>query len=313
MSSRFPSNPYFKQNVIPADKTGNKHVLGRRRKEQYRQRMSQIRIGPKRAGATLQELLALELGLSRNKAKLLLDQRRIFVNGVRTWMARHVLRSGDIVEIQSCQDASLLPTPFELLYEDPLLLAINKPAGIEATGRGSAEERLRFERNEPELRAIHRLDRDTTGCWLVARNAQSLAKIVDQFARREIRKCYHAIVRGHFSDKERTIRKPMDGLDAVTHIERLSAGKMAAHLLVRIETGRTHQIRRHLSSIGHPVLGDTAYAGSASLSQIERAVPRQMLHASEIRFVHPATGIQITIKSPLPGDFLACLKRFGLE
>jgi RluA family pseudouridine synthase len=269
-------------------------------------------VGPDQTGLTLQDLLAARLGLSRNKAKALLDQRRVFVNGVRVWMAHHTLRSGDQVEVPSPSPPSPAQPTWRVLHEDDHLLALDKPAGIETTGPDSAEERLRQVRREPGLRAAHRLDRDTTGCWLVARDEATQARLIERFSRNEVRKFYHALARGFFPDAERTIRNKLDGLEAVTHVKRLDANPDATHLLIRIETGRTHQIRRHLAALGHPILGDTHYAGKQALSPRERSVRRHMLHASEIRLPHPNTNNPLRVVSPLPADFLACLREFGL-
>lgn len=228
-------------------------------------------------------------------------------------MAHHRMRAGDRVEVCGTASNKHSQSAYQILDEDESIIIINKPCGIKTTGAGSLEERLRQARDEPELLAVHRLDQETTGCWLVARNAQVKDKLVNCFMRHEVQKFYHALVRGLFPTPERTIKTSLDGLTAVTHVKRLDAVPEASHLLIRIQTGRTHQIRRHLSGIGHPILGDSRYAGSRRISALERSIPRHMLHASEIRFPHPITGRMHRVAAALPDDFRSGMHKFGLH
>ncbi len=267
-----------------------------------------IRASSTDSGVSLQALLAQKIGISRNKAKLLLDQRNVFVNGARVWMANHEIHAGDVIETPITPKDRASTPAWEVLNDAPLFLVINKPAGLKSTGSGSLEEILRREINEPKLFAVHRLDRDTTGCWLLARGAEAKKRFVDCFERREVRKFYHALVKGAFPYNERKITIRLDGLEALTYIKRLRVSKNASHLLIEIHTGRTHQIRRHLAGIGFPVLGEAHYAGGKKLNDLERAAPRQMLHASEIIFPHPDTGLPYRAAAPLPSDFRECMR-----
>jgi len=263
-------------------------------------------------GATLIAFLAAHLQLSNHKAKGLLDARRVFVNGQRVWMARHRLDPGDRVEIQEGLTAGPVVSREAVLYESRDYLIANKPPGLLANGPQSLEFSLRRLLGNPALTAVHRLDRDTSGCLLFAQSADAEARIKPLFVQHRIRKMYHAIVSGFVPDPEQEITHPIDHRSARTLVRTLDANKRASHLWIELETGRTHQIRRHLVAIGHPLLGDQQYATRREVSPQERAVRRQMLHAYELAFRHPVTGQPIHGKAPLPDDFAACLRQFGL-
>ncbi|MBI3985540.1 MAG: RluA family pseudouridine synthase [Lentisphaerae bacterium] len=270
-------------------------------------------VRPAEAGLSLVEYLARRLSVSKNKAKEQLDRRLVFVNGRRVWMARHPLRHGDTVEVPSSPEAAPRLTDAAILHQDDHLVIANKPAGLLSNGPDSLESRLRERLKFPALLAVHRLDKDTSGCLLLAKSQGLFDRCVALFEARRIRKTYHAIVRGSFREREKTLTAPIDGQPAVTHMRTLDVGHQASHLLLTIDTGRTHQIRKHLAAIGHPVLGDTVYAGRRALSEAERHLARQMLHAGQLAFPHPITNSTLIVKAPLPADFLSCLRRFGLE
>jgi len=263
-------------------------------------------------GAILIAFLAAHLQLSNHKAKALLDARRVFVNGQRVWMARHRLDPGDRVEIQEGLAAGPVVSREAVLYASGDYLIANKPPGLLANGPQSLELGLRRLLGNPALTAVHRLDRDTSGCLLFAQQAEAEARIRPLFVQHRIRKMYHAIVSGFVPDREQEITFPLDHHSARTLVRTLDANKRASHLWIELETGRTHQIRRHLVAIGHPLLGDQQYATRREVSPQERAVRRQMLHAYELAFRHPVTGQPVHGKAPLPDDFTACLRKFGL-
>jgi len=263
-------------------------------------------------GATLIAFLAAHLQLSNHKAKALLDARRVFVNGQRVWMARHRLDPGDRVEIQEGLSAGPVVSREVVLYESNDYLIANKPPGLLANGPQSLELGLRRLLGNSALTAVHRLDRDTSGCLLFAQQAEAEACIRPLFVQHRIRKMYHAIVSGFVPDPEQEITHPIEHRSARTLVRTLDANKRASHLWIELETGRTHQIRRHLVAIGHPLLGDQQYATRREVSPQERAVRRQMLHAFELAFRHPVTGKPVHAKAPLPDDFAACLRQFGL-
>ncbi|MBN2302348.1 MAG: RluA family pseudouridine synthase [Lentisphaerae bacterium] len=264
------------------------------------------------AGMTLLHFIAGKLTVSNSRAKDLLDQRNIFVNRKRTWMAKHILKSGDKVEITNARNHVPTEKSVEIIYEDEYYLIINKRSGMLSNGPDSLEKTVAQQLNCPGIKAAHRLDRDTSGCLLMARDQQSFDAVVSVFRNRKIRKTYHAIVQGCMRDKNRTIATPLGGKQALTHIRVLDTNRTATHLLITIETGRTHQIRKHLHSIGHPVLGDRYYGVKTTASSKTMKIGRQMLHASGLRFKHPFTSKEIAVKAPLPKDIRGCLKMFGL-
>lgn len=265
------------------------------------------------AGMTLAAFLERQLALSGRKAKALIDQRCVFVGRRRVWMARHRLEAGDRVEIAGSSEARSDPAVLRVLLEANDLLIVDKPAGLLANGPGSVEEQARAHLKDKRIVAVHRLDRDTSGCLLLARGPEAEAMLTTLFKERNVEKRYEAIARGRCIGRMRTLRQRLDGKPAVTHIEVLDAGPVASHLRIRIETGRTHQIRKHLAGIHHPVLGDPIYGPRREELPILRSAPRQMLHATELRFIHAKTGKVVRARAPLPGDFRGLLQRLRLR
>lgn len=270
----------------------------------------------RRNGTPLLDHLADSLVLSRRAAKALLDDRLVFVNGRRIWMARHLLQSRDTVELlpDAVQPDRNAPAPVRLLLDDPAFAVALKPPRLLTTGDKSLETRLRGQFDLPALRAVHRLDKDTSGCVLLAKTPDARRILVRQFEDGRVRKLYHALVAGNLSAPAVDIRQRIDNLPAVSHVRQVSAQTRpprCAHVKVSIETGRTHQIRIHLHHIGHPVLGDRQYFSTRSADFPE--VPRQMLHAAELRFAHPATGKPVTAAAPLPKDFRGWLRTLRLN
>ncbi len=268
-----------------------------------------------RNGTELLDHLADCLSLSRRAAKTLLDERMVFVNGRRIWMAKHLLQSRDLVEVLPDAIAAKpgQAAPVRLLLDDPLFLVADKPPRLLATGDKSLETRLRDQLSLPALRAVHRLDKDTSGCLLFAKTEDARLALVAQFEEGRVRKLYHALVVGNLPEPQMDIRQRVDHLPAVSHVRQVAAQTRpprCAHVTVSIETGRTHQIRIHLHHVGSPVLGDRQYFNARSADFPE--VPRQMLHASELRFAHPATGKPVCASSPLPRDFRDWLRTLRL-
>ena len=260
----------------------------------------------RRNGTELLDHLAENLALSRRAAKTLLDERMVFVNGRRIWMAKHLLQNRDLVEV--LPDAFAAKTeksaPVRLLLDDPLFLVADKPPRLLTNGEKSLETRLRDQLGLPALRAVHRLDKDTSGCVLFAKTEESRLALIAQFEEGRVRKLYHALVAGNLPEPTLDVRLHVDHLPAVSHVRQVAAQTRpprCAHVTVSIETGRTHQIRIHLHHVGNPVLGDRQYFSARSADFPE--VPRQMLHASELRFAHPQNGKLLTASAPLPKDF----------
>ena len=304
------------------------------------------------AAKPLQDFLAVRLGLSRRAAKAIIDGRSVWVNRRCVWIAHHALKTGDAVEIpravisaakrQKGSDVSQKPmsvrsgalaasptgTPrgsdtlvasrerrhVRVLVETEFYIVADKPAGIvSCSDPNSVESILRTQLHEPTLQAVHRLDRDTTGCLLFAKNYQAYLAAVEVFKTHRVAKTYFAIVAGRFEHAHFTVDAPLDGERALSHVSREAAGPDASFLRVRIETGRTNQIRRHLAGIRYPVLGDRTFGLKSARDPRLMSVSRQMLHAAALELPHPtAKGETIKAHSPLPADFRATLKLFGM-
>lgn len=273
---------------------------------------AQFTVPPREQGISLQDFISVRLGLSRGKAKGLLDARNVFVNARRVWMARHKLAGGDRVEVVMPPPAVDARPTLRMLYRDPEYLVVDKPPGCLSNGADSAEALLREQLGNPDILAVHRLDRDTSGCLLLAVNRAAFEAAVPLFREGGVKKTYHALAAGRVELPEQTLRTPIDGERAVTHLRRLDVGMEATHLLVTIETGRTHQIRKHLSAIRHPILGDRQYGTNSPATARALRVPRQMLHAHSIAFESPGGGCRVHAVAPLPADFKRCLREFGL-
>lgn len=264
-------------------------------------------------GRTLQEFLCERLGCSRKQAKRVLDGRFVFVNRQRVWMARHPLEAGDLVEVRSpAAQAPAAPAALRVLHEDDDYLVVDKPAGLLANGPRSAEALLRTSLRNEGLEAVHRLDRDTSGCFLLAKSHAAFEAMVQVFQERAVTKVYLAIACGRMAHGSRTLRTPIDGQEAVTHLRTMRTSRFATLLQLRLETGRTHQIRRHLAADGHPLAGDKQYQTAVLKDDELRRVPRQMLHAGRLSFTHPRTGQVVDAEAPLPLDFVAAKRELGL-
>lgn len=268
------------------------------------------------AGQSLQVFLSVKLSLSKRAAKNLLDDRVVWVNRRCVWMTHHVLRQGDTVEVPAAnkpKDEAAAAVKIRVLVEDEHFLVADKPSGMLSVGPGSAEEVLRAQTQLPALRSVHRLDRDTTGCLLMAKSAAAFDAAVAVFKTRRVSKLYQAIVYGCFDRPATTVDQELDGDRAVSHIQREAVSKDASFLKVKIETGRTHQIRRHLAAIRHPVLGDREHGVKFARDPRLLTIPRQMLHACGLELPHPVvSGKTLKAHSPLPADFRRCLKLFDM-
>jgi len=218
-------------------------------------------------------------------------------------------------------------TPFTIAYEDEHLLVVDKGPGVVVhPARGHREDTLSqllahsASGGDPERAGIvHRLDRDTSGLLVVARSEQAHARLQRALARRQIEREYLALVEGRPPARSGTIEAPIGrdprvrtrmavggahAREARTHFELDRALPDSSLLRLRLETGRTHQIRVHLRAIGHPVAGDPEY-GTAGLFGLER----QFLHAARLSFDHPITGGRVEVRSPLPDDLRRALAR----
>jgi len=262
----------------------------------------------------------------------MIDGRSVWVNRKCVWIARFALRTGDVVEVpakvvkgalkQSVPTAGAAAQPpqtaskrhVRVLWQNDNYLVCDKPAGlVSCDDPKSVEIILREQEKIPTLEAVHRLDRDTTGCLLYAKNHAAFLAAVEVFKTHKVSKVYHAIVAGSFRFVHQVIDTPIDGQPAVSKVTRESASADASFLRVRIETGRTNQIRKHLSSIRYPIVGDRVF-GLKNVRDLRlMQVPRQMLHASTLNLPDPLEPhAEIKVHAPLPADFRAALKLFGM-
>lgn len=281
------------------------------------QRAGLRRLPPvRRNGTPLLDHLAKTLSLSRRAAKALLDERVVLVNGRRVWMARHLLQTRDVVEVPHAPPPKTAPAeqPLRVLLDDPGFVVADKPPRLLSTGADSLETRLRQQLNLPDLRAAHRLDRDTSGCLLLAKTETARQDLIAQFAGNQVRKIYHALVAGHLPETEMEVRAKINQQSALSHFRQVSTQTKpprCAHVIASIDTGRTHQIRIHLQRVGCPILGDRQYFSASSAAFPD--VPRQMLHAASLRFPHPRTGRTVAVTSPLPRDFRDWMRNLRLK
>ncbi len=255
----------------------------------------------------------------------------VLVSGLPS-RASHTVRAGEAIEVEPAEPPPLRATaetiPLSILYEDDDLVAIDKPAGMVVhAGAGVHTGTLvnallgRFDALSGvagELRPgiVHRLDRFTSGVLLVAKNDQAHRNLAAQFANRQVEKVYLALVHGSVKADTGRIDRPIarDPVRRARMTARLAKGRAAwseyrvlrrlrgfTLLAVKIGTGRTHQIRVHLSSIGHPVAGDTLYGAPSTVKGMP-LLGRYFLHSHHIRFRLPSTGEEISIESPLPPE-----------
>ena len=283
--------------------------------------------------------------LSRARVQALIAEGRIRLDGAPTRASSHV-RAGQVVEVEIPPPAPAGPRPepiaLSVVYEDPRLIVVDKPAGLvvhPAAGNATGTLVNALLHHARDLSGVggvlrpgivHRLDRGTSGLLVVAKDDAAHQALARQFASRSVGKEYLAVVLGVPSPRSGTIdasigrdrshRRKMSvaaprGRQALSSYEVLEPLDGAALLRVRIHTGRTHQIRVHLSSIGHPVAGDATYGGrrtpgcrrAASREALER-LARPALHAARLAFDHPATGERLSFESPLPPDLVALLE-----
>lgn len=266
----------------------------------------------KHEGTRLFEVVAEEMGISKKQAQAAIDEKRVLVNGRRVWIRKHEVKENDLVEILIGEREPIQPKRIAILWQDADYLIVNKPPFLLANAaEDSLEAKLRKQEKNRDIVAVHRLDKETSGCLIFAKSADAKAVMIPMFQGRDIMKIYRAITVGKFSPNWKELHSDIDGYMSTTLVKLLDANKQASYLELRIETGRTHQIRRHLADKRHPVLGDKKYAGTGSELSLEQ--PRQMLHAYRLIFRHPKTGETIRATAPLPGDFKRCLAQLKLR
>jgi 23S rRNA pseudouridine1911/1915/1917 synthase len=279
--------------------------------------------------------------VSRGAIQRLIEEGHIRVNR-RTVKPTHTPRAGEQVEVHwpGARPAKAQPEemPLDILYEDDALLVLNKPPGLVVHPAAGHEEHTLvnalLHRCAGQLSGIggvarpgivHRLDKETSGCLVVAKNDDTHLALSAQFAARKVRKIYHAIVCGemqrdqgeihaaiarHPSHRKRMAVDDDVGRDARTTYRVLERLRGATLVEAVLHTGRTHQLRVHFQFIGFPLVGDATYGNRQNQRLAELThytAPRQMLHAGELSFIHPRTGQRLSFTAPRPADFLDAL------
>ena len=267
--------------------------------------------------------------LSRATIQRLLEGNNITVNGTIKKNSYKV-KKGDIIKIDmpELKESKLVAQniPVEVVYEDSDIIVVNKPKGMvvhPANGNPDGtlvnaimnicKDSLSGIGGEIRPGIVHRLDKNTSGLLIVAKNDNAHIKMSEKIKNREVKKIYIALVRGIIKEDEATINMPIarskkdrkkmavdkDGKEAITHFKVLKRYDNYTLLEIKIDTGRTHQIRVHMSQIGHPVVGDDVYSNGKN----EFGVEGQMLHARSLDFKHPITGKAIHLEAEIPEYF----------
>ncbi len=263
-------------------------------------------------------------GLSRRRARVLIDLGGVFVDRGRVKVAGRLVRAGQAVEAnlggaldravgtgaaaRARSDADL--PPYRLVHEDEHLIIVDKPAGLVTaptpeSDRGNLLDLLARRGTGPVF-LVHRLDLPTSGLMVFARTDLANRVLGQRFAVHDVEREYLAVVAGELSPAITTIDRPLRGKRAVTHVvgREPVAGGAATIVTVRLETGRSHQIRLHLTDLGHPVLGDDTH-GADVARRFEPRPPRLALHAGVLGFRHPATDEPVRWTSPPPPELAA--------
>ena len=280
-------------------------------------------------GTRIDKYIAKKEDLSRVTVQRMLEEGNILVNGKKV-KPSYIIQTGDKVVMQipevKTTDLKAQEIPLDIVYEDEDIIVVNKAKGMVVhPAAGNPDGTLvnaimahckgNLSGIGGELRPgiVHRLDKDTSGLLVVAKNDKAHLAMSEQIQNRQVKKTYIALVKGVVSENEATIKMPIgrstkdrkkmavtkNGKEAITHFKVLERFQSYTYLEIRIETGRTHQIRVHMSEIGHPVIGDMVYSNGKNEFNIEG----QMLHAKRLEFKHPITGKEMCLEAPLPEYF----------
>ena len=273
--------------------------------------------------------------ITRTSAQRLIEQGNILVNGKKQKVA-YKIAENDVITVEHEEPKQIelkaQKIPIEVIYEDADIIVVNKPKGMvvhPANGNPDGtlvnaimdicKDSLSGIGGEIRPGIVHRLDKDTSGLLIVAKNDMAHVKMSEQIKNHEVKKIYIALVRGVIKENEATIDMPIgrsrtdrkkmavakDGKNAVTHIKVLKRYDKYTLLEINIETGRTHQIRVHLSHIGYPIIGDYTYSNGKN----EFGVEGQCLHAKSLEFKHPITKKEMKLEAPLPKYFQDIIKK----
>ena len=250
-------------------------------------------------------------GLSRRKARAVIDEGGVFVDRARTKVAGRPVKAGQIIEVNvgSAVDRTEPPLAPTIVFSDAHVIVADKPAGLVTaptpeSDRGDLLDQLGKQFGEVYL--VHRIDLPTSGLLVFARTREANKKLGDAFKVHDVEREYRAVAIGTVAAQ--TIERPVDGKRAVTHVSVIESLAGATLISARLETGRTHQIRLHLAGNGTPIAGDSQHGGETSRTFIPRA-PRLALHAGRLGFAHPATGERVVFESALPPELAAWIAR----
>ena len=299
-----------------------------------------LQITAEESGERIDALLAHMLPqLSRSAAQRLLEEGRVLLQGAPV-RKNYRCAAGDcfLLSLPEAEEIPLLPQdiPLDVVYEDGDVIVVNKPRGLvvhPAPGHpdGTLVNALLYHcgdslsgiGGEKRPGIVHRIDKDTSGLLIAAKNDFAHQALSGQLADRSLSRVYEAVVRGNLREDAGTVEKPIGrhptdrkrmavvpgGRPAVTHWEVLARYRGYTHIRCRLETGRTHQIRVHLASLGHPLLGDAVYGAPAP----DKGLSGQCLHARELKFIHPRSGEAVRLETQLPDYFLEVLSRLGQQ
>ena len=300
-----------------------------------------IKINEENVGKRIDSFIPqIQEDISRSMVQKLIEQKNIKVNGKDTKHS-YKLKLNDEIEITIPQakeiDLKAQDIPLNVIYEDNDIIVINKPKGMvvhPANGNPDGtlvnavmnlcKDSLSGIGGEIRPGIVHRLDKDTSGAIIVAKNDKAHIALSEQLKNHEVKKTYIALVRGIIKENEATINMPIarskkdrkkmdvdkDGKEAITHFKVLGRYKNKYTLLqINLETGRTHQIRVHLSHIGYPIIGDEVYSNGKN----EWNVSGQCLHAWKLEFKHPITGKEIGLEAEIPEYFKKIIKELEEE
>ena len=274
--------------------------------------------------------------VSRSQVKKMFQEELIFVNSQKV-KPSYRLKEGDLIEFSlPARRDQLEPIDLNLkiIYEDEDLLIVDKPQGLIVHPAISSDEvslvnhllfhttKLAKQADSERPGIVHRLDKDTSGLLVVAKTDFAYSSLVSQFQQRSVKRLYRALVHRPFKELSGTIDAPLKrdqlkkvkmavdptGKIAITHFKVLAQNDLYSYLECQLETGRTHQIRVHLSYIGHPIVGDQTYG-----KKKEKIAKTQILHAKTLGFIHPRTGKKISFETEIPSSFDEALKKSKLK
>lgn len=276
----------------------------------------------------LDKYLSERLGVSRSEISKYISEGRVKINGEEK-KPSHRTKIGDIITYEKpepiCLDILPENLPIDVIYEDASIIVVNKPKGMIVHPAGKivsgtlVNALLNYTKELSDINGVirpgivHRLDKDTTGILVIAKNKQSHLSLLNQLKERSVEKVYYALVFGHFKEKTGVIELPLkrsqsdrkkiavdlNGREAITFYRVVRSFKKYSLLRIIIKTGRTHQIRVHMAHLGHPVVGDYIYHSGKN----EFGIKGQLLHSYSLAFINPSEDKYIKFSAPFPEDF----------